>query len=70
LTCPPILCYYRRSAFKPISSENYKDKLIKQHKEILEEITRKVEKINVKTRVSSKLLEGRSADKMRARKKP
>lgn len=52
------------SAFTPISSQNYIDKLINQHKEILEDIAKKVKKINLKTRFSTKLLEGRPADKI------
>ena len=52
------------SAFTPISTQNYKEKLVKYHKKILSEVTKKAKKLNPKISLTTKLLEGRPADKI------
>ncbi|WGM88816.1 MAG: universal stress protein [Candidatus Bathyarchaeota archaeon] len=52
------------SVFTPLSTKNYKEKLINYHKKILEDISRKAKNFSLKTKFTTKLLEGRPADKI------
>ena len=52
------------STFTPISTQNYKEKLENYHKKILTEVTKKAKKSNPEICFTTKLLEGRPADKI------
>ena len=52
------------SAFTPISSQSYRKKLKNYHKEILSEATKNAKKSSPKIHFTTKLVEGRPADKI------
>ena len=52
------------TAFTPISSQSYRKKLKNYHKEILSEATKNAKKSSPKIHFTTKLVEGRPADKI------
>ena len=52
------------TAFTPISSQSYREKLENYHKEILSEAAKKAKKSSPQIRFTTKLVEGRPADKI------